>query len=173
MKKVLAMGLILALCLCGCGEKTGTDDLEKFTWGMTRDEVIEEKGSQPDETKEDGKELVYKGEERYGLPCDITYGFYQEDRLDVFHYIYSESHEDIDGYKSDFDNVSTQLREDFGEPVYSEDLSDEEHASSDMDDLMEGIISYEIWKRGETSINHTITDIEGMGLTHSVYYRKN
>ena len=169
MKKILAMGLILAMCLCGCGE-TVTDDLEKFTWGMTRDEVIAEKGSQPDETSTEERELIYKGEKRYGLPCDVSYWITPDEGLFSVYYIYSKNYEDVNDYKSDFEKVSQQLRSELGEPRLTWDSSDEERVSSDTDGLMDGVILYENWHLGETSINHSVTDFESRGLTHSVYY---
>ena len=165
MKKIIAMGLILALCLCGCGEKTGTDDLEKFTWGMTRDEVIEEKGSQPDETKE--MELIYKGEERYGMPCDVSYSIHPEEGLTWINYYYSESHEDISGYQEDFQAVSQEMKEKFGEPKQEWDFTEEPAAEG-----MEGVILYENWRQGGTSINHIVRDWDDTGIKHYTYYFK-
>ena len=170
MKKVLTMGLILALCLCGCGQETGTDDLEKFTWGMTRDEVIEEKGSQPDETKEDGKELVYKGEKRYGLPCDVSYEFYTGDTLEGIYYYYSESYEDISEYQEEFQAVSGQMKEKFGEPKQTLDFTEEEPGSEY--EYLKGVKLYENWRQGETTINHMIRESEDTGIMHYTYYLK-
>ena len=172
MKKILAMGLVLALCLCGCGEKTGTDDLEKFTWGMTRDEVIEEKGSQPDETKEDGKELVYKGEERYGLPCDVSYWVFPEDGLESIFCYYSENHDDISGYQEDFQAVSQQMKEKFGEPTWTDGMSEEELASFNPDEFEEKEILSESWEQGETYISHSLDKWGDSGVLHVIYYGK-
>lgn len=88
-------------------------DFRSTTWGMSKDDVINAEGVQPDASNDSS--LVYLNENICGLDTTVYYSFNNNELIGGM-YLIQESHTNENAYIDDYNNLKKALILKYGEP---------------------------------------------------------
>ncbi|MBL7473735.1 hypothetical protein [Robertkochia sediminum] len=153
-----------------CSTLVNAQDFRNTTWGMSRAEVIQAEGGEPDMNTE--QLVLYKTTVAY-MEAMVGY-FFIKDTLCKASYIFNNDHTNQNEYVEDYERIQSILTDKYGRPEKSE----EEWKVTNWKDnpgfighaLSQGdVVLYNVWSNEDVIIQQKLYG-EDYNILHSVLY---